>query len=90
MTKNDLARQLGHLNGTSTAQAQEDIDHLMGIMSNAFVEGKSIYLRGFGTFKVAKLKAKVARNISAGTAIQLPERTTVKFIPAKVLKQQMN
>ena len=90
MTKQDLAKDLARKAGISVQQAAIDIDALMGVMNNTFVEGKSIYLRGFGTFKVTKLKPKVARNISTGEAIHLPERTTVKFIPAKVLKEQMN
>lgn len=90
MTKQDLAKDLARKAGISVQQATIDIEALMGVMNNTFVEGKSIYLRGFGTFKVTKLKPKVARNISTGEAIHLPERTTVKFIPAKVLKEQMN
>ncbi len=90
MTKQDLAKQLAEKAGITTYQAAIDIEALMGIMSNTFIEGKNIYLRGFGTFKVATLKPKVARNIGAGTAIQLPERTTVKFIPCKNLKHDMN
>lgn len=92
MTKQDLAKQLAEKANIniSVQQASDAIDTLMGIMYDAFIEGKNIYLRGFGTFKVTKLKPKVARNISTGEAIHLPERTTVKFIPAKVLKAQMN
>ena len=92
MTKQDLAKQLpekANIN-ISVQQDSDAIDTLMGIMYDAFIEGKNIYLRGFGTFKVATLKPKVARNIGAGTAIQLPERTTVKFIPCKNLKHDMN
>ena len=92
MTKQDLAKQLAEKANIniSVQQAADTIDTLMGIMYEAFIKGKNIYLRGFGTFKVAKLKPKVARNIGAGTAIQLPERTTVKFIPSKNLKHDMN
>lgn len=90
MTKQDLARELAQKAGITTFQANADIETLMGIMSNTFIEGKSIYLRGFGTFKVTKLKAKKARNIGTGETVMVPERTTVKFIPAKALKEAMN
>lgn len=88
MTKQDLARELAQKAGITTFQANADIETLMGIMSNTFIEGKSIYLRGFGTFKVTKLKAKKARNIGTGETVMVPERTTVKFIPAKALKKR--
>lgn len=90
MTKQDLARELAQKAGITTFQANADIETLMGIMSNTFIEGKSIYLRGFGTFKVTKLKAKKARNIGTGETVMVPERTIVKFIPAKALKEAMN
>ncbi len=90
MTKQDLARELAQKAGITTFQANTDIETLMGILTEAFIKGKSIYLRGFGTFKVTKLKAKKARNIGTGETVMVPERTTVKFIPGKVLKEAMN
>ena len=90
MTKQDLARELAQKAGITVYQATIDIEALMGIMSNTFIEGKSIYLRGFGTFKVTKQKAKKARNINTGETVMIPERTTVKFVPTKAIKEAMN
>ncbi len=90
MTKQDLARELAKKAGITTYQAAIDIDALMGIMQEAFIEGKSIYLRGFGTFKVTTRKAKVGQNINAGTSVVIPERQVVLFKAAPVLKDAMN
>lgn len=92
MTKQDLAKQLAEKANIniSAQQAADTIDTLMGIMYEAFIKGKNIYLRGFGTFKVTKLKAKKARNIGTGETVMVPERTIVKFIPGKALKEAMN
>lgn len=90
MTKQDLARELAQKAGITTFQANADIETLMGILTEAFIKGSSIHLRGFGTFKVAKLKAKKARNITTGETVMVPERTAVKFIPGKALKEAMN
>ena len=90
MTKQDLARELAQKAGITTFQANADIETLMGILTEAFIKGDNIYLRGFGTFKVTTLKAKKARNISTGETVMVPERTTVKFIPAKTIKEAMN
>jgi DNA-binding protein HU-beta len=46
-------------------------------------EGKNIYLRGFGSFIVKKRKTKVARNISAGTQVIIPEHYIPFFKPCK-------
>ena len=90
MTKQDLARELAQKAGITTFQANADIETLMGILTEAFIKGNSIYLRGFGTFKVTKKKPRKARNITTGETVMVPERTTVKFVPAKVLKEAMN
>lgn len=92
MTKQDLAKQLAEKANIniSVQQASDTIDTLMGIMYDAFIEGKSIYLRRFGTFKVVTRKPKRARNMYTGTSVMVPERTAVKFIPGKALKEAMN
>ena len=45
------------------------------------VEG--VYLRGFGTFGLKTRKQKVARNISAKTAVIVPEHNIPSFKPSK-------
>ncbi len=90
MTKQDLARELAQKAGITTFQANADIETLMGILTEAFIKGNSIHLRGFGTFKVVTRKPKRARNIYTGTSVMVPERTAVKFIPGKALKEAMN
>ena len=92
MTKQDLAKELANKANVniSAQQAADTIDTLMGIMYDAFIKGNSIHLRGFGTFKVVTRKPKRARNIYTGTSVMVPERTAVKFIPGKALKEAMN
>lgn len=87
MTKKDLAKELAWRSGISTSLAQEEIDNMMEIITNAFIEGKSLYLRGFGTFKITERKPKLARNILAGTFVEVPAHKVVKFIPCPDLKK---
>ncbi len=90
MTKNDLAKSLAFHTGISVQQATDEIEVLMGILTNAFINGDSLYLRGFGTFRCVTLKARSARNITANELIQVPETRTVKFKPVASLKKAMN
>ena len=45
---------------------------------------------GFGTYKVAKRKARVGRNPRTGEQIQIAASQKVKFLPAKALKEVFN
>ena len=45
---------------------------------------------GFGTYKVAKRKARVGRNPRTGEQIQIGASQKVKFLPAKALKEIFN
>lgn len=59
------------------------ITHTLGVIKDAVYNGQDVTLRGFGTFQVKHRKAKSARNISAGTTIQIPARYVVAFKPSK-------
>ncbi len=47
-------------------------------------------IAGFGTYKVAKRKARVGRNPRTGEQIQISASQKVKFLPAKALKEVFN
>lgn len=55
----------------------------MDTVSDSLVEGKNVYLRGFGSFIVKKRAEKTARNISRNTTIIIPEHFIPAFKPAK-------
>ena len=50
----------------------------------------SVKIAGFGTYKVAKRKARVGRNPRTGEQIQIAASQKVKFLPAKSLKEAFN
>lgn len=86
MTKNELADALASTASITKSQALKAIDGLIKASTEAFASGENIYLRGFGTFRIDKRKASVARNITAGTAVTIPAHRKVKFVPCKELK----
>lgn len=59
------------------------VTHTLGVIKDVVYNGQEVTLRGFGTFQVKHRKAKSARNISAGTTIQIPARYVVAFKPSK-------
>ena len=49
-----------------------------------------VKIAGFGTYKVAKRKARIGRNPRTGEQIQIAASQKVKFLPAKALKEVFN
>lgn len=89
MTKDELVSAVQtSLQGTACHNfGKEDIktvvDHTLDVIKDVVYNGKEVTLRGFGAFQVKHRKAKSARNISAGTTIQIPARYVVAFKPSK-------
>lgn len=89
MTKDELVKAVQtSLQDTACCNfGKEDIstviNHTLGVIKDAVYNGQDVTLRGFGTFQVKHRKAKSARNISAGTTIQIPARYVVAFKPSK-------
>lgn len=91
MTKNDIAvelcKRIPDLPKSTTLHVVEGVTD---ILSDAFVCGDNVYLRGFGSLEVKTTKEKKARNINAGTTVVIPAQRTVKFKLSKQLKNRMN
>ena len=59
-------------------------------VSNNIKNDETVKIAGFGTYKVAKRKARVGRNPRTGESIQIAASQKVKFLPAKSLKEMFN
>lgn len=91
MTKNDIAVELCKRNpDLPKSTALHAVEGVTDILSDAFVRGENVYLRGFGSLEVKTTKEKKARNINAGTTVIIPAQRTVKFKLSKQLKNRMN
>lgn len=91
MTKNDIAIELcKRIPDMQKSTSLHVVEGLTDIISDAFVRGENVYLRGFGTMEVKTTKEKKARNINAGTTVVVPSQRTVKFKISNQLKNRMN
>ena len=72
-------------------QLETIIDTFFQSIEDALKEKKSIFIRGFGTFFVKKIKEKhSARNPKTGELIYVPEKNKVRFRASKNLKKKIN
>ncbi len=74
---------------------QSDFENIIDIfcksLAVAFTEGKNVELRGFGSFRINKIKEKhSARNPRTGELIYVPEKNRIRFKASKKLKELIN
>lgn len=86
MTKNEIALLVSHGTSLTPSQAREATDAVFTALHCALAEHKDVFIRGFGTFKIVHRASKKARNIVAGTTVQIPAKDIVKFKPSNQLK----
>ncbi|MGA8283091.1 MAG: HU family DNA-binding protein [Desulfobacterales bacterium] len=86
MNKGDLVNEVSQVL-TSKKDAQAAVDELLAAITKALKKGDDVTLVGFGTFKVAKRKARTGRNPQTGAEIKIKATKVPKFVPGKALKE---
>ena len=90
MNKKQLVAKLSDKLNQSKADAERTFDTITNTILDALKNDDSVKIAGFGTYKVAKRKARVGRNPRTGEQIQIAASQKVKFLPAKGLKDMFN
>lgn len=86
MTKANIVEEMMSQTSLTRKQAQEAVEAMMQVMTDALISGKNIYLRGFGTYEVKERGAKTARDIRKGERVEVPACKVVRFKPCEELK----
>ena len=90
MNKKQLIAKISGTMNLSKADAERTFDGMTNIILDALKDDESVKIAGFGTYKVAKRKARQGRNPRTGETIQISASQKVKFLPAKALKEMFN
>ena len=85
VTKEILAKEL-RKPGLSYRDASVYIDAIINAIVDSLSQGKSIQIRGFGTFLVKKY---AARNTSLNGNMSIPEHNKIIFRPCEKLRQKV-
>lgn len=59
-------------------------------MAIALTRGDRIEIRGFGSFSLSELPARIGRNPKTGQSVALPVRYKPHFKPGKELRERVN
>ena len=89
MTKADIVNEISEKTGIEKIAVQASVEAFMKSIRNAMIEGKNVYLRGFGTFVVKKRAENIGRNISKNTTVVIPAHFIPAFKPAKTFSERV-
>lgn len=89
MTKADVIAAVSEKTGIEKADVSTALESFFEVVKDNLAGGENIYIRGFGSFINKQRAAKIARNISKNTAIEIPAHSVPSFKPAKVFVEQV-
>jgi len=90
-TRSDLVEELAAKFVQLTHQdAEFAVKAILEAMNHALVRGQRIEIRGFGSFSVNHLPARMGRNPRSGERVTIPERRVPHFKPGKALREAVD
>jgi len=91
MVRSDLLQKMCNL---YPGILRRDIKKIIEIIFLGSIEalrnGQNIEIRGFGTFKIVKRKARVGRNPKSSKLVQIPEKKAIKWKISKTFFNRLN
>ena len=86
MTKEELIAKMAASAGITKVAAGTALQAFTGAVTTSLKKGQRVSLVTFGTFTVAKRKARLGRNPRTGEALRIPAAKVPKFSAGKILK----
>ncbi|MBQ1651789.1 MAG: integration host factor subunit beta [Paludibacteraceae bacterium] len=90
MTKAEIVNEISNSTGIDKVAVMQVVESFMEEVKKSLEVKENVYLRGFGSFIVKERAAKVARNISKNTTINIPAHSIPAFKPAKTFIEKVS
>jgi|WetSurMetagenome_2_1015567.scaffolds.fasta_scaffold262066_1 DNA-binding protein HU-beta len=87
LNKGDLVGKIAKDAGLTKSQAGAAFNSLIGSVTASLKKGQKVTIVGFGTFSVAKRKARMGRNPQTGVPIKIAAHKIPKFASGSDLKK---
>lgn len=87
MTKADIVDKVALGTGLTKLETEAIVEGFFKTVIDSLRDGKGIEIRGFGTYKVKKKKARQARNPKTGEQVFVPEHFVPTFKFSKDFKE---
>ena len=73
---------------------RRDIEKILDIIfleiTAALKRGENVEIRGFGSYKIKKRKARMGRNPKNSQQVNIPEKRAIKWKMSKILYNRLN
>ena len=73
---------------------RKDVEKILEIIfsqiKEALSRGDNVEIRGFGTYKIIKRKARIGRNPKNSQPVQIPEKNAIKWKMSKTFFNRLN
>ncbi|HEU4402413.1 MAG TPA: HU family DNA-binding protein [Candidatus Polarisedimenticolia bacterium] len=89
MNKAELISRVARETRVTKVHAARVIDSMLDQITKTLRKGERASLVGFGTFTVARRKARTGRNPQTGAPIKIASRRVVRFAAGKSLKSEI-
>ena len=90
MNKKELVTKISDALNQSKVDAERMFDTTMQIILDCLKNDEAVKIAGFGTYKVAKRKARIGRNPRTGESVFVPEKKAPIFKSGKGLRDRLN
>ena len=87
MNKSDIVAKIAKDAGLTKSKAESAFNSLITSITASLKKGRKVTIVGFGTFSVAKKKARIGRNPQTGAPIKIAARKVPKFSSGSDLKK---
>ncbi|GIV23102.1 MAG: HU family DNA-binding protein [Bacteroidia bacterium] len=89
MTRQELVRAVSEQTGLTRTDAAAAVEAFIEVMKKALLQGETVTLRNFGTFRLKYQRPRKGRIIRTGKEIQIPARVRLSFQPARHLSEKV-
>ena len=90
MNKSELVSAIAAKTGATKKGAEESLNALVSVVTDALVKGDKVQLVGFGTFETRERAAREGRNPRTKETINIPASTVPVFKAGKEFKERVN
>jgi integration host factor subunit beta len=90
MTKADLIDELSNVAHLTKRQSETIVDTLFESITEALAKGEKVELRGFGSFRIRRRRARRGRNPKTGGIVAVPAKRVPFFKVGKRLRELVN
>ena len=91
MVRSELLQKMCNLHPNIFSRDMEKIFEIIFLeFTKAFCRDENIEIRGFGTYKITKRKARIGRNPKNSQLVQIPEKKAIKWKMSKTFFNRLN